>query len=73
MPDIRFIEKDGRSVDSAIIRQRSLQSAADAGIIPASAGTVWEDAMRGDTRARQLIELMCDIQIVNSDAGFGFQ
>jgi hypothetical protein len=39
---------------------------------PDHAIAVWHDAMHGDALARELIEDMCEIKIVSSDAGFGF-
>jgi hypothetical protein len=33
---------------------------------------VWHDAMRGDGLARDLIEDLCEIEIVSDNAGFGF-
>ena len=36
------------------------------------ASAVWHDAMRGDPLARELIEDLCEIEIVSNNAGFGF-
>jgi hypothetical protein len=72
MTEIRFIQKDGQSVDIATVRKRFFESAADAQFDPERAIYLWDAAMFGDTHARKLIEELCEIQLVRSDAGFGF-
>jgi len=72
MRDIRFIRKDGQSVDIATLRKRFFELAADAEVDPDRARYLWDAAMFGDTPARKLIEELCEIQLVRSDAGFGF-
>jgi hypothetical protein len=72
MTDIRFIRKDGQSVAHDDIRQRFLESAARSGVTEARATAVWRAAMRGERRALEVIEDVCDIEIVSSNAGFGF-
>jgi hypothetical protein len=72
MSDIRFIRKDGQSVDIATVRERFFESAVDAEVNPKRASYLWDAAMFGDTHARKLIEELCEIQLVRSDAGFGF-
>jgi hypothetical protein len=72
MTDIRFIEKHGQSVGLATMRKRFFESAADAEVDPKRASFLWDAAMFGNTHARKLIEDLCEIQLVRSDAGFGF-
>ena len=72
MSDFRFIQKDGQSVDIPTVRKRFFESAADAEVDPNRARYLWDAAMFGDTHARKLIEELCEIQVVSSDAGFGF-
>jgi hypothetical protein len=72
MTDIRFIRKDGQSVAIAIVRQRFFEAAADAEINPLYASRMLYDALHGDAYARELVERLCDIEIVDSDTGFGF-
>ena len=72
MTDIRFIQKDGQSVDIVSVRKRFFESAADSEMDPKRASYLWDAAMFGDTHARKLIEELCEIQLVRSDAGFGF-
>jgi hypothetical protein len=72
MTDIRFIRKDGQSVAIAIVRKRFFEAVADAKINLLYASRVWYDAMHGDSYARELVERSCDIEIVDSDTGFGF-
>jgi hypothetical protein len=72
MTDIRFIQQDGQSIDIATLRKRFFESAADAEVDPKRARYLWDAAMFGDTYARKLIEELCNIQLVRSDAGFGF-
>ena len=71
MSDIRFVGKGGRSVDGATVCQRFFEAAKTSGIKPDHASAVWHDAMHGDNLARDLIEDMCDIEIVSGNAGFG--
>jgi predicted hydrolase (HD superfamily) len=73
MPDlVRYIQKDGQSIDVASVRRRFFETALAAGVGPDKACGVWNDAIFGDRYARQLIEKLCEIQIVATDAGFGF-
>ena len=48
------------------------EAAADAEINPLYASRMWHDALLGDVLARKLVERLCDIEIVDSDTGFGF-
>ena len=73
MRGVRFIRKDGQSVDTAIVRKRFFESVLDAGAGPIRATRIWNDMLFGDTYARQLIEKLCEIEIVDADAGFGFR
>ena len=66
MSNIRFVRKDGQSVDMAIIRKRFFESAPD------RASRIWNHAMFGDPFALRVIEELCEIEIVAADAGFGF-
>jgi hypothetical protein len=73
MPDrVRYIQKDGQSIDLAIVQRRFFETALGAGVGPDKACGIWNDAIFGDRYARQLIEKMCEIEIVDADAGFGF-
>ena len=62
MTGTRFITKNGTSVDP--LRMPKL-------ILPAQS-KIWRDAMQGDADARELIEQICGIEIVDADTGFGF-
>jgi len=66
MTDIRFINKNGTSVDIATIRKRF------ANVNPQRTRHIWNAAMLGDSYVREVIEELCGIEIVDSDAGFGF-
>jgi hypothetical protein len=72
MGEARFIWKDGQSVEAAIVRKRFFESALDRGASPVRATRIWNDMLFGDPNARRLIEKMCEIEIVDADAGFGF-
>lgn len=72
MSNIRFIRKDGQSVDGAVVCQRFFDAAVKSGVKPNYASAVWHDAMHGDPLARELIEELCEIEIVSSTAGVGF-
>ena len=72
MADIRFINKNGTSVDIAVVRKRFFDSAIRSAVHPDRASAIWEGAMRGKPRALYVIEDVCDIEIVSSTAGFGF-
>jgi hypothetical protein len=72
MGEVRFVRKDGQSVETAIIRKRFFESALDQGASPVRATRIWNDMLSGDPQARRLIEKMCEIEIVDADAGFGF-
>jgi len=72
MSEIRFIAKGGQSVDGAIVCQRFFEVAITSGLKPDHASAVWHDAMHGDALARELVEDMCEIEILSSNAGFGF-
>jgi hypothetical protein len=71
MTQIRFIRKDGHSVDMAIIRRRFFESIT-AKVNPQRATHIWNAGMLGDPYARDMIEELCGIEIVDSDTGFGF-
>jgi hypothetical protein len=70
--DVRFIKQDGASVDAAIVRKHFFESAVKSGASPLRATRIWNDALFGDPHARELIEEICGIEIVEEDAGFGF-
>ena len=72
MTDIRFIRKDGESVAVAIVRKRFFEAIADREINLLYANRIWHDALHGDVLARKLAERLCDIEILDSDTGFGF-
>jgi hypothetical protein len=72
LDQVRDVQRDGQSVDIAIVRRRFFETALDAGVGPDKACGIWNDAVFGDRYARQIIEKLCDIQIVAADAGFGF-
>ena len=72
MRDIRLIRKDGQSADPDDIRQRFLESAARSGVNEARATALWQAAMRGERCALEVIQDVCDIEIISSNAGFGF-
>jgi len=72
MPDVRFISKDGHSVDGAIVRKLFFECAIRAGLISDHASAIWRDAVQGDSYSRQLIKRLCDIKIVDADNRFGF-
>lgn len=71
MTEIRFIQKDGQSVDLATVRERFFESVT--GKVNSQRAThIWKVAMLGDTYARNMVEELCEIQFVRADAGFGF-
>ena len=72
MHDIRFIRKDGQIVGTAVVRKRFFESVLEGGAGPVRATRIWNDMIFGDRYARQLVEKMCEIEIVDADAGFGF-
>jgi hypothetical protein len=73
MPDhVRYIQKDGQSLDVAIVRRRFFEAVLCNGVGPDKACAIWNDAVFGDRYARQIIEKLCDIEIVANEAGFGF-
>jgi len=72
MTDTRFIRRDGQSIAIAIVRKRFFELAADTEFSPFIANKIWHDALLGDADARELIENLCDIEIVEADTGFGF-
>jgi len=53
-------------VDFATIRKRF------ANVNSQRARHIWNAAMLGDSYAREVIEELCGIEIVDGDAGFGF-
>jgi len=71
MADIRFINKNGTSVDITIVRTRFFESVDNAGVTPDSVNAVWHDAIRGDRYAREIVEKLCGVEIIRADAGFG--
>ena len=71
MADIRFINKNRTSVDIATVRKRFHKAAVDAKLDPMYASAIWYDALEGDPVAREQIEQLCDIKIVDSDTGSG--
>ena len=73
MGDVRFIQKDGQSVDLATVRRRFFDAAIAANVNPYRVCRIWNNAMFGDPQARRLVEKQCEIEIVPADAGFGFR
>ena len=73
LDQVRYIQRDGQSVDIAIVRRRFFETALGAGVGPDKACGIWNDAVFGDRYARQIIEKLCDIEIVAAEAGFGFR
>jgi len=72
MREVRFIQKDGRSLDAAVVRQRFYEAAIASKVHPDRASRIWNNAIFGDPYARRLVEQQCEIEIVAADAGFGF-
>ena len=72
MGEVRFIRKDGQSVDTAMVRRRFMESLLECGAGPVRATRIWNDMLFGDRYAQQLVEKMCELEIVDADAGFGF-
>jgi hypothetical protein len=72
MGDVRFIQKDGQSVDCATVRRRFFEAAVAATVHPDRVCRIWNNAMFGDPQARRIVEKPCEIEIVAADAGFGF-
>ena len=73
MPDhVRYIQKDGQSLDVATVRRRFFETALASGVGPDKTCGIWNDALFGDQYARQLIEKLCDVEIVDANTGFGF-
>jgi len=70
--DVRFIRKDGQRIDTATVHKCFFDSALKSGAGPVRANRIWNDMLFGDPHARQLIEKICEIEIVDADAGFGF-
>jgi hypothetical protein len=72
MHNYRFIRKDGQIVDTSIVRKHFFDSALQSGASPVRATRIWNNMLFGDRYARDLIEEICDIEIVDEEAGFGF-
>jgi len=72
MTDTRFINKNGTSVDIATVRKRFFESASAANVNPYRANHIWDAAVFGDPYAREVVEELCGIEIVDADTGFGF-
>jgi hypothetical protein len=72
MGDVRFIQKDGQSVDGATVRRRFFEAAIAAKVHPDRVCRIWNNAMFGDPHARRLVEKECQVEIVPADARFGF-
>jgi hypothetical protein len=72
MGEVRFIRKDGQSLEATIVRKRFVESLLEYGAGPVRATSIWNDMVFGDRYARQLVEKVCEIEIVEEDAGFGF-
>ena len=72
MTDTRFINKNGTSVDIATVRKRFFGSASAANVNPYRANHIWDAAVSGDPYAREVVEELCGIEIVEADTGFGF-
>jgi len=72
MRQVRFVQKDGRTVDVEIVRQRFFEAAISANVHPDRACRIWNNAIFGHPVSRRLVEEKCEIEIVAADAGFGF-
>ena len=74
LDQVRYIQKDGQSVDTAIVRRRFFEIALGAGVGRDKACGIWNGAIFGDPYARQIIDKVkvYDMGIVAADAGFGF-
>jgi hypothetical protein len=72
MREVRFIQKDGQSVEGEAVRRRFFEAAIAAKVHPDRVCRIWNNAMFGDPHARRLVEKQCGIEIVAADAGFGF-
>jgi hypothetical protein len=65
MREIRFISKtDSRPVDSFIVRERFFESTTGAAILDVE--VLWRRALDGDSAACDLIEGVCDVEIVKA-------
>ena len=73
MGDVRFIQKDGQSVDLATVRRRFFEAAIASNVHPDRVCRIWNNAIFGDPQARRLVEKQCEIEIVPANAGFGFR
>ena len=71
MRQVRFVQKDGRTVDVEIVRQRFFGAAIAGNVHPDRASRIWNNAIFGRPLSR-LVEEKCEIEIVAADAGFGF-
>jgi hypothetical protein len=69
MRDVRFREKDGQSIDVAVVRRRFFDAAMAASD---RAFRIWNNAIFLDLHARVVVEKQCGIEFVAVDAGFGF-
>jgi hypothetical protein len=72
MRQVRFVQKDGRTVDVEIVRQRFFGAAIAGNVHPDRASRIWNNAIFGRPLSRRLVEEKCEIEIVAADAGFGF-
>ena len=60
----RFFE-DGIEIDAAVMRHRYQKAAEDGGYDFEFTERLWEDAMAGDAYARELVEELCGVKIIN--------
>jgi hypothetical protein len=72
MRDVRFREKDGQSIDVAVVRRRFFDAAMAASVHHDRAFRIWNNAIFLDLHARVVVEKQCGIEFVAVDAGFGF-
>ena len=55
MGDVRFIQKDGQSVDVATVRRRFFEAATASNVHPDRVCRIWNNAIFGDPQARRLV------------------
>ena len=67
MRQVRFVQKDRRTVDVEIVRQRFFEAAIAANVHPDRASRIWNDAIFGHPLSRRLVEEKGEIEIVAAD------
>jgi hypothetical protein len=72
MTRIRFISKrDGTAIATETVREWFFESAAGAEV-GFDVEQVWRQALDGDEDYWNLIEAVCEVEIIRDHAGFGF-